>query len=157
MHNVHAMTLGTFIVLFLALALAALMVVEWARWRSKRRIRGPGAYPNSRLARRTASVLLLEAVLALVLFFGAGAGRPSRPSRQLALLGAGLALSLGALILALRDLRDVSRDAVRDSEAAAAAAVDRLRKAMLERGLDLDSMKGRRAKPDGAGGRDGET
>ncbi|MCX7016577.1 MAG: hypothetical protein NTW86_29140 [Candidatus Sumerlaeota bacterium] len=134
--------LGFSIALFVALGLAGLLVMEFWRWRRKCAADGPEAYPRRRLLRRTASVLLLEGALGLIVFSEWRLDQGAGPWPQVAALCSGLALSLGALWIALGDLRDSARRAAHESETAAALARERLRRALGEKGLNVEFRTG---------------
>jgi len=137
-HNGAMSPLAFSIALFVALGLAGLLVMEVWRWRRKCRAEGPEAYPRRRLLRRAASVLLLEGAVGLIAFSEWRSDQGVGPWLQVATLCSGLALSLGALLIALRDLRESAKRAAVESERAAAQALERLQRALREQGLNVE-------------------
>jgi hypothetical protein len=120
-------SLGEVFASVMALGLLALWAAEWRRFRQSR-LSAPRAYPTVRIVRRTASLLALEGVLALIclaerfdVWFGRGMG-------QAAALGLALALALTTLLLALGDLREMRGSVLKETETAVAGALEEMRR-----------------------------
>ena len=127
------MSLAAQIAFFFALALAAILAVEWGKFASARRLDEGGAYPLGRLARRAGVVLLLECALALVVLAGRFGGSPAGLKRQLLCLSGGLVLALAALLAIARDLRQTRARALKECEEQARRDLERMKEILREK------------------------
>jgi hypothetical protein len=114
--------------MFIGLILGGMAVLEYFRWR-RSALGGTGdSYPASRLICRVASVLLLEGVLALVVYNDALSRTPGDALRQFQTLCAAIVLALVALMIAIREIRGERRRALGD----AGSAADEIARRMME-------------------------
>ncbi len=106
------MTATINVCLFIGLALLVMATMEYLRWR-RSALDGIGDfYPLSRLIRRIASVLLLEAVMGLVIYNDVLSRTPGNAFVQFQALCAAIVLALVALLIGLREIRGERRRAL---------------------------------------------
>lgn len=112
--------------LFIAFVLLAMAALESRRWWTRRKQNDGDGYPIGRLARRTASVLLLLGAMTLIAIAGRFESKIANFQCQLL----AVVVALGGLWMAYRDIRGLHVAATFNNEAGTGAS------ASLERAIE---------------------